>query len=92
MQKNMFSKACAPVGMAEIAQSEAATPADEEPAFQSTPLKSRLDQEQCRMVLTSPAEAGPSNKPSASGIYIARPPTWRLSQVSPYLYVVWIES
>lgn len=69
--------------MAETAQSKAAT-SEEEPALQSTPLKSRLDKQQFQMMLTSPADAGPSKKPSTSGTYIALPPTGRLSQVSPY--------
>ncbi|XP_038134321.1 uncharacterized protein LOC119778938 [Cyprinodon tularosa] len=71
--------ACAPVAMAETAQSKAAT-SEEEPALQSTPLKSRLDKQQFQMMLTSPADAGPSKKPSTSGTYIALPPTGRLSQ------------
>uniref|UniRef100_A0A3Q2D417 THAP domain-containing protein 1 n=1 Tax=Cyprinodon variegatus TaxID=28743 RepID=A0A3Q2D417_CYPVA len=64
--------ACAPVAMAETAQSEAAT-SEEEPALQSTPLKSRLDKQQFQIMLTSPADAGPSKKPSTSGTYIALP-------------------
>uniref|UniRef100_A0A3B1K8T9 Uncharacterized protein n=1 Tax=Astyanax mexicanus TaxID=7994 RepID=A0A3B1K8T9_ASTMX len=71
--------------MVETAQPEVPILEEEETAFseplQSTPVKSRLEQEELKMVLTSPADAEPSTKPSTSGTYIALPPTWRLSEL-----------